>query len=81
MHYGHDTRLVCGTDVRRFGYGPEDAARAEGFVARYGGLLSVAPVGGAAVSVTWETGTGQAVSGTGLTFADALRDLQRRVAS
>ena len=74
-----DHRIICGTDVRRTAWGAEDESRAEGFVARYGGLISVLPVGDAAVSVTWETASGPSVTATGATFGEALRTLSTRV--
>jgi hypothetical protein len=74
-----DQRIVCGADVRRTNWGPEDESRAEGFIARYGGLISVHPVGDAAISVTWETSEGPSVTATGATFGEALRTLSTRV--
>jgi hypothetical protein len=74
-----DPRFVCGTDVRRTAWSPEDATRAEGFVARYGGTLSVVPVGDAAVSVSWKAGE-LSVTASGATATEALRDLAHRMA-
>jgi hypothetical protein len=74
-----DQRILCGSDVRRTNWGPEDEARAEGFVARYGGSLSVLPVGDAAISVTWATREGPNVTATGATFNEAFQTLRARV--
>jgi len=79
MRVGRDVRMLCGTDMRRSGMGPEDAARAESFVARYGGTLYAGPVGDAAVSVTWDAESGQRVMVTGETFGEALGKLRGQV--
>jgi hypothetical protein len=74
-----DARLVCGTDLRRTAWTPEDAARAEGLAARYGGTVAVQAVGDAAIAARWTAGE-LIVTATGVTATEALRDLAHRMA-
>lgn len=74
-----DARIICGADIRRTQWGPEDTARVEGFVARYGGSVSIATVGDAAVAVTWDAAPGPSVTATGSTFGEAFHALSVRV--
>jgi hypothetical protein len=76
MRYGHDARMLCGQDVRLVGWGAEDAARAEGFVAQHGGILQATPVGHVGVCLSWTAENGQVVTVTGDTSGDALRALR-----
>lgn len=66
-----DERLLCGQDVRRSGFWPTDKARAEAFVARFGGTLAATAVGDAAIALRWEAASGQMVTATGPTTAVA----------
>jgi len=77
--WGEDTRLACGHDVRRSGIWPTDRARAEAFIATYGGTLSAMPVGDAAIALRWETSAGQVVTATGPTTAIAFDRLTTAV--
>jgi hypothetical protein len=72
---GLDTRQLCGHDVRRSGFWPTDRARAERFVATYGGTLAAVPVGDAAIALRWEAASGQVVTATGPTTAMAFERL------
>jgi hypothetical protein len=74
-----DMRIMCGSDVRQAGVWPEDATRAEGLAARYGGTVSLYPVGTAAVCVEWRAADGKVFTVTGETAADALRELAGRL--
>lgn len=72
-----DTRRVCGMDVRRLGVDPEDVARAEMVIARFGGEVLFRPVGSAAVAAEWHGRGGQVVVGVGATAEAALGRLTR----
>lgn len=74
-----DARRVCGYDVRQSGIGPIDESRLEAFLARYGGTLSCAFVGNAAMALQWVTASGQVITTTGLTTGVALEHLTRVV--
>lgn len=76
-----DARRICGYDVRQSGFWPTDESRIEGFLARYGGTLEAAPVGGAAIALQWVAASGQVVTATGLTTANALDNLCRAMRS
>lgn len=76
-----DARIMCGMDVRRIAWTPEDTARGEGFVARHGGLLCAMPVGDAAIGLTWTPDGGPIVTVTGATYGEALTRLVTQVAS
>lgn len=67
-----DLRLLCGHDTRRSNIWPTDRARAEAFVARFGGSLSATTVGDAAIALRWEADSGQIVTAAGPTTAIAL---------
>jgi hypothetical protein len=75
-----DLRIMCGSDVRQSGVWPEDATRAEGLAARYGGTVSLYPVGTAAVCVEWRAADGQVHVHTGTTAGDALQQLAEHLA-
>lgn len=70
-----DLRLLCGHDTRRSNIWPTDRARAEAFVARFGGVLSAVPIGDAAIALAWEAESGQVVRATGPTTAIAFERL------
>lgn len=72
-----DVRILCGQDVRRSGFWPTDSARAEAFIARFGGTLAATTVGDAAVALRWEASSGQVVTATGPTTAAAFERLTR----
>jgi hypothetical protein len=74
----HDHRIVCGTDVRRYGMGPEDASRADVLVARHGGSVELFG-GGAGCAVRWTLGE-VSVTASGVTYAEALTNLNRGIA-
>lgn len=65
------SRDEIGHDVRR-GWTAEDRARAEGLVARHGGMLSAYSGHGAGVSVEWIEQGGERVSIEGHNAADVL---------
>lgn len=78
---GQDARIVCGMDLRRAGVSPEDHARAEAWVGRYGGTVALYPVGDAAVAVEWYADAqGPVVRVTGATVGEAFATLRERVA-
>ena len=70
-----DARLLCGQDVRRYGFWPTDTARAEGLVAQYGGMITAMPVDGVAVSMRWEPDDGEPITVTACSVPDALERL------
>lgn len=74
---GFDERVLCGQDVRRSGFWPTDKARAEAFIARFGGTLAATAVGDAAIALRWEAVNGQVVTATAPTTADAFERLTR----
>lgn len=71
-------RVTCGSDLRRFGPSPEDAARAEALAVRHGGQVQLYGLH-AGCAVRWIADTGLEMTAVGPTYADALSDLQRRV--
>jgi hypothetical protein len=71
-------RMVCGTDVRRYGIGPEDEARAEVMVTRLGGVVHLYATD-AGCAAQWHCGD-VTVTGSGPTYADALAHVAARVA-
>lgn len=74
-----DPRFTCGTDIRRAMPGPEDAMRADGFVARYGGVLSILPVGDVALALTWDAPNGMRVTEQAPTMGLGLQQLAERM--
>jgi hypothetical protein len=72
-----DRRIVCGTDVRRYGIGPEDESRAEVVVARHGGSLEMFG-SGVGCAVRWTLGE-LSVTAHGVTYGDALANLDRSI--
>lgn len=72
--------ITCGSDVRRYGVSPEDSARAEGVVSRYGGTVQLYSTG-ASCSATWQARVEQAalVTVTGNTYGEALRALSHKL--
>lgn len=75
MMHGLDARQMCGEDVRRYGFWPSDEARAEGLVARYGGMLTAMPIHDVAVCLRWEPDTGEAIQVTAPSVQEALERL------
>lgn len=73
-----DRRVVCGSDLRRFGPSPEDTARAEALAVRHGGTVTLYGLA-AGCAVRWVADSGLEVTAIGPTYATALTDLQRRV--
>ena len=70
-----DERYVAGTDVRRAGMSPNDAARAQGLAARYGGTVTLRAAGLATVAVDWRTSDGQVMTAYGDTAGAAMQAL------
>lgn len=61
-----DPRLmVHGRDTRRAAFSPTDQARAEGLVARYGGVLETSWVGTDRMVMQWTDPSGQAIRAEG----------------
>jgi hypothetical protein len=71
-----DARVICGYDVRRTGFWPTDSARADAFMAQYGGTLSAMPIGNVAIALQWESEDGELVTATGATVAIAFEQLR-----
>lgn len=61
MDHPLDLRRMFGSDVRRVQWTSEDRARAEGLVARYGGVIETRPNADHTVAVQWMDPTGQTV--------------------
>ena len=65
-----DRRQMCdGTDVRRTTLAPADHARAEGLIAKHGGMMEISRTEAGALLVAWHAGNGTTVRAEG---ADAL---------
>ena len=74
-----DARVMCGHDIRRVGMWPADAARAQMLAQRYHGTVTSYPVGLAAVCFEFCTTTGQTITVTAETAAQALTLLAQRM--
>ena len=80
MLYGTDARVMCGMDVRSQVPSPTDDARADGFVAQYGGQLAIYPVGGVAIGLDWTPPDGEpTVHIAAPSVGEALSRLRERV--
>ena len=53
--------MIAGRDERRLTFSPTDQARAEGLVARYGGVLETSWVGTDRLVMQWTDRSGEAV--------------------
>lgn len=75
-----DPRLmVHGRDTRRAAFSPTDQARAEGLVARYGGILETSWVGSETLVVQWTDPQGHAVRVEGTDPAGLITLLAQRI--
>ena len=67
-----DLRRFRGDDVRRIRWTPEDRARAEGLLARYGGIIETRLNADHTVAMQWLDETGQTVVVQAETITDGL---------
>ena len=77
MIHGLDARVLCGQDIRQSGMWPTDSARADAFVAEFGGTLSVMPVGSVAIAIQWEGNNGESRTVTAASASEAFKKLRR----
>jgi hypothetical protein len=77
MTYGVDARVLCGQDVRRSAMWPTDSARADAFIAEYGGTLSVMPVGNVAIALQWENEIGELRTITAASVSEGFHKLRQ----